>query len=357
MRRILRLAIPAPIRARRRRWLRDERLDALRTACALPGGTPTRLASGQIPHYCLPLDDPHWRTAATANDIAPDASVLGFEIDGRAHAVPWDVMAAHHVVNLVVGGQNLVLTLCDACVGGGLFDADVDGARLRFRVDGTFDGTPYVIDTPTGSFWTMVTMRPLAGPAMSSGPLRRRPVVHATWAEWRRLRPDSLVIDSPGEPPDGHGASHRWPGHAHLPNFAEGAVVNDDARLDPLDLVLGVEVGASARAYPLDALAEAGGVVNDELGGEPIVAIALRGTYTALAFRRELDGRTLTFEWADESSGLLGDVETGSRWDLFGRALEGELAESQLRFAWSGIQKWFNWSNLAPGAPIWSPER
>jgi hypothetical protein len=326
----------------------------------------TRRNGNEIPPHFLPLEDPVWVGADGASYLVDDDAILGFEVDGQARAVPWDVMAAHHVANLELNGRPYVLTLCDACVGGGLFDASIDGTRFFFRIDGTYEGTPYALDEQTGSVWTMVTMRPLLGAALELGPLPRHPMVHATWAEWRTLHPDTLVVHEPGEPEDGHGGSHRWPGHTYVPTFAERRSAPKDDRLDPLDLVLGINLDGTARAYPLDRLHEVGGILNDELAGRPIVAVSIPGTYLAIGFHREVDGKVLELSWDGGpeaaaaavhggGSAHLIDAATGTRWDLFGTAVDGPLAGSQLAYAWGGLQKWFNWSNLNVGADLWQP--
>ena len=50
---------------------------------------------------------------------------------------------------------------------------------------------------------------------------------------------------------------------------------------------------------------------------------------TAAALDRRLDGRTL--EFAPAGTGLMTDLQTGSRWDITGRAVAGQLRGAQLR--------------------------
>jgi len=50
-------------------------------------------------------------------------------------------------------------------------------------------------------------------------------------------------------------------------------------------------------------------------------------TGSVAVFRRELDGRPLTFEW--DGAGVI-DRETGSRWSLLGEARDGPLAGRRL---------------------------
>ncbi len=336
--------------------------------CPLPGGRSFDMRNPR--HYYFPLDDPKWVPAADAEYVVDDDAVLAFEVNGKAYAIPWDVLACHHVVNLVLDDHPYLVTLCDACVGGGLFDASIDGERWKFRMQGMYNATPYVVDDHTGSLWTMVQMRPLHGPAMEIGPLHRLPLVHVTWLEWKRLRPDTVVANHPGEPEDGHGWDHRWPGHSVVPRFAkESRTTPIDRRLEPLDLVLGVEVDGEPRAYPLDVLQAHGGVVHDDLGGQPIVLVSMPGSYLAIALGRRLDDQVLDFDCDggldavtaafdadDDDIPHLVDTATGSRWDLLGACVDGPLAGRTLPNLWSGIQKWFNWSNLNPGGDVWHAE-
>jgi hypothetical protein len=338
------------------RWVQEKRQErklADREAqCPLPGGRSARRRDGTKNEYFTPLDDPVWVAADEASHIADDDTVLGFEAEGRRWAVSWDVMAGSHVANLTLEGRPYVIGFCDACVGAGLWSADVGGKRLRFQFEGVWEGTPYAMDDDTGGLWRLVTMEPLHGGAFEHGPLPRLPLVYATWAEWRAQHPDTLVVDDPGEPEFGHGWSHRWPGHDTVPKMATRRTTPDDPRLHPVALVLATEIGEDVRAYPIALLHRRGGVVNDVLGGVPIAAIAMPGSYVAIALRREVDGQTLTLEWTAGDE-VLTDVETGTTWDLFGHAVDGPLAGTTLAHVWGGLQKWFNWSNLNVGGEVW----
>lgn len=97
--------------------------------------------------------------------------------------------------------------------------------------------------------------------------------------------------------------------------------------------VIGLAEGGAAHAYPVH-LMEYHQVVNDEVGG---VAIAL--TYDPLtgvpkAFRRKIDGQTLTFGVSGliyDAQFLLYDRETESLWAQYeGRAVAGPLAGKRL---------------------------
>src|SRR5436190_14854470 len=157
----------------------------------IEGQHPSRGTRNRAPYYFTPLENPTWVQPTGATYLVEDDAVIGFEIDGKAYAIPWDVMAKHHVANLVINDHHYAVTLCDACISGGVFDAEIDGTPYRFRMDGMYNGTPYAIDEQTGSLWIMVTMQPIYGRALEIGKLRRWPMVHADWSEWKHLHPDT----------------------------------------------------------------------------------------------------------------------------------------------------------------------
>lgn len=71
---------------------------------------------------------------------------------------------------------------------------------------------------------------------------------------------------------------------------------------------------------------------------------------TAATFDRRLGGRTLTFEPAGE--GRFRDRQTGSTWDITGRATAGELKGQRLESAVSDQRCWFAIAAFLPDAEI-----
>ncbi len=103
--------------------------------------------------------------------------------------------------------------------------------------------------------------------------------------------------------------------------------------VEPATVVVGIELGGEARAYPVHIL-EWHQVVNDSVGGVPVVV-----TYDPLAgapraFRRTVGERVLSFGVSGlihNSNFLLFDRETDGLWRQWdGRALTGALAGKAL---------------------------
>jgi hypothetical protein len=127
--------------------------------------------------------------------------------------------------------------------------------------------------------------------------------------------------------------------------------------------VVGIESGGDAVAVPLVRLAEER-VVPVEAGGRSLVVLWEPGTASALdeadvaegadvgatgVFVPVVDGQTLTLEATDAG---FRDRETGSTWDVLGRATDGPLAGSTLERAEHVDTFWFAWSTFQPDTAL-----
>ena len=101
----------------------------------------------------------------------------------------------------------------------------------------------------------------------------------------------------------------------------------------PAAPVIGLAVGGVARAYPIH-LMEYHQVVNDELGGTPVVVGFDPLTAIPRAWKRSVDGKVLEFGVSGllyDGQFLLYDRETESLWAHYtGRAVAGPMAGKQL---------------------------
>jgi thiol-disulfide isomerase/thioredoxin len=120
------------------------------------------------------------------------------------------------------------------------------------------------------------------------------------------------------------------------------------------DLVLAVVVSGRARAYPWWVVKNYH-VVNDTIGGTPIVIAFCEQCSGGAAFRREHKGRVLSLDVAGVYNGtiLLKDRETGTLWAPFsGRALEGPLRGEKLDRVPLSITHWDEWSARHPQTDV-----
>ena len=122
-----------------------------------------------------------------------------------------------------------------------------------------------------------------------------------------------------------------------------------DDRLKPLANVMGVTHGEESKAFPLDDTGERA-CFTDRIDGQLVAVFWYGPTQTAVAFSSKLDGRQLTF-YADKGSpetAPFKDRETGTRWTLAGRDVDGRLRGKELKWVDSIQCRWYAWSAVFP---------
>ena len=220
------------------------------------------------------LTDPQTIPADEARFLSEGEPVFGVFLGGEARAYPLRILDWHEMANDVVGGRRVTLAYCTLCGAGVLYDATVDGEPAEFGSSGLlFRSNKLMFDRRTKTLWNQLTGEAVIGPlAARELRLERLPIVVTTWAEWRRRHPETRVLSLE----TGHERPYEL-GVPYGPYFASTgtmfAVWQRSDRLPAKERVFAIEVGGRAKAYPLSALARTEGVVDDEIGGEPIVVL------------------------------------------------------------------------------------
>ena len=235
----------------------------------------------------------------------------------------------------------------------GLFFYDPDGGYVAayekdygYEFHGWRNGV-MVAKGKDGTLWSALTGKAIDGPQKGKQ-LTRVPSLVTNWNYWLMLHPESTTYDLfDGE---------KYPSTPLPKEMSEKAVASLkklDERLDRNSVVLGIEFEESQRAYPLPT-DKPRACLSDEVDGEPIAVFWYGHTKTAVAFNRTINGRTLTFyadEIAPESAPFM-DKETGTRWSIAGRGIDGPLRGQELTWAKSIQCRWYAWASEYPGTTI-----
>lgn len=222
----------------------------------------------------------------------------------------------------------------------------VDGRQLLFEIVDLQQGVFTMRDDATGTLWNHLDGKAVQGQLKGA----RLPMIalqQTTWEAWRAEHPNTTVL----------AFNTTWQRHYQLVPIGEFAIDEarfGDGRLPANELVLGVESNDSFRGYQFSTLKTAGGVVNDALGGRPIVAAYHSTTGNAMAYSRRVGGTEITFRLAqDGGRPLIEDAATGSRWTIGGQPVSGPLATAPLEFVPSIITEWYGWSAYHPQSTIY----
>ncbi len=329
----------------------------------------SEILSGGPPKDGIPaIDNPRFVGVEDADSwLEPKEPIILFQIEDDVRAYPVQIVMWHEIVNDTVGGVPVVVTFCPLCNTAIAFERTVEGRELTFGTTGRLRFSNLIMyDRQTESWWQQATGEAIAG-QFTGRRLDLRPASIVSWADFRSTHPDGKVLSretgfsrSYGENP--------YAGYDDVDNspfLYEGPETPDT--LPAMARVITVDSGGEAVAYPYDALRREQ-VVNNTLGGKPVVVLWEPGTASALdedvvaagrdvgsaaTFSRTLDGRTLTFR---SEGGRIVDEQTGSAWNPLGRGVGGELEGRKLERLASIDHFWFSWAAFRPDTRVYKSE-
>lgn len=225
----------------------------------------------------------------------------------------------------------------------------MDGRVLSFRLAGINNQNFIMQDRETGSWWQQVSGAAIHGPLKGK---RLTRVFHdeLTFRAWAAEQPGGRVLH-PARDTAWQRFSDDWEAKtAKAPVRVHAAL---DPRLGPRTVILGIELGGVAKAFPEDrALAQA--PLHDRVGTVPIVLLVGSDGKSVRAFESRLEGRELEFvRMVDDSAGTVRDASTGSRWSFRGEAVAGPLAGKRLAPVYLLKDYWFDWKTYHPETAVY----
>ncbi|MFQ5459525.1 MAG: DUF3179 domain-containing (seleno)protein, partial [Anaerolineae bacterium] len=255
-------------------------------------------------------------------------------------------------------------------------DRRVHGEVLGFGVSGFLRNSDLVMyDRTTESMWQQLEGKAIVG-SLTGTQLTLVPSLLVSWADFKTTFPEGDVLSRStgrvrqyGENPyAGYDRSRQPPLFRGTP----------DQRLPATERVVAVERRDDVVAYPFSALKESR-VINDVVGDLPVVILWKPGVASALDSAEIAKGRdvgaagvfdrrvsTLTsapagalpsgadaLTFTTTADGEFMDVESGSTWSIFGRAVDGPLAGAEMPLVTHGNHFWFAWASFRPETRVW----
>jgi quercetin dioxygenase-like cupin family protein len=293
------------------------------------------------------------RDAAFAQD---DDLVVGVAQGTMTRAYLAADLGQHGSVDDRMPDGPIEVTWCGTCGTAVVFRAEHDGRHLHFEYDSMVNANEVHKDRETGSRWQQSTGEAISGPLTGSR-LTLYPFVLTTWKAWRTRYPNTTVLKPmPGYAeripilrPRQKQALRSGEGEAPVGSFSK------DNRLRPREMIAGLAVGNEEIAFALSAL-RVTPVVNERVGGVPVVVVHQLSSDTTTAFEARAKGKALRFRAADADAGALTDVETRSTWNVWGLCLDGPLKGTQLKPLILIPEFWFAWSQFRPGTRVFTAD-
>lgn len=230
----------------------------------------------------------------------------------------------------------------------------IKGLTLTFHLAGINNQNFLMRDDQTGTFWQQVSGRAISGP-LAGSQLRLIYNDELTFGLWRKLAPDGTVL----LPVAQYAPEYETKDWETQMQKARTVLDFPDTPLKSRDLVLGVTLGNSSRAYEVSRIA-AGKLVEDRLGGESVLLVLGPDGASIRVFRAGSGGANEAAEFyrmtevsaLDARAPLFMDSQTGSEWNFDGCAVKGKRAGECLPLVPALRDYWFDWRNYHPDTTI-----
>jgi len=329
----------------------------------------SEILSGGPPKDGIPaIDAPRFASVNQANSwLKPNEPVIFFQAGSDARAYPIQILIWHEIVNDTVGGVPVALTFCPLCNTAIAFERTVNGRVLDFGTTGRLRFSNLIMyDRQTESWWQQAIGMAIVG-QLTGTQLVSRPAAIIAWSAFKAAHPGGQVLsrDTGYDRSYGQNPYQGYDNVNQSPFLYSGPPIPGVLR--PMARVLIVVLDGEAVAYPFDALKKVH-VVNDTIGKTNVVVLWTPGTASPLdtdsiaggrdvgaatVYLRTLAGQPLTFKF--DGTNIV-DKETGSAWDILGRATSGQLAGKTLTPVVAVNSFWFAWAVYQPHTRVYEPD-
>ena len=238
-----------------------------------------------------------------------------------------------------------------------MYSRELDGKTYTFGVSGKLlHDALLMYDHQTRTLWSHITGEAVQGELKGRQLKMLASTPQITWKDWKRNHPLTKVLSVPNDfrrpkrriqdiSTDNYAAYHA------SSNAGISGTQYTDNRLMNKELVVGVCINESYRAYPFTAFKKQS-IINDEVADAPVLAFHDSESNATAVFLRTVDGQTLKFKQAQGY--FVKDITTGTTWNLItGMATEGKLKGRPLARLPAMNIYWFAWARYHPETTVY----
>ncbi len=308
---------------------------------------------GCIPSYSYP----DMVTIEEADFMLDSEWVLGVNLDGIQKAYPLSTFWFHEIGNDKINDFYYTVSYCPLTRTGILFNAKQGGKVIEYGVSGFLYNNNLIMydrtNSPDYSFFPQMYFTGITEPRFGEQ-LEMWTLVMSTWKAWKMIYPNTLVVAS-------NLRGSIFPYGDYNENDDNILFPQEvDSRRRAKEMVFGViNSNFRARAYPFEDM-EPSAIINDFFDDKRIAIFFDDESKLAVGFDRgSVEGYdALEFELSSKPriTEFARDRQTGSVWNILGKAVGGPLVGSQLHQlekAYSGF--WFAWAAYFKPIEIYSP--
>ena len=267
---------------------------------------------------------------ADRNKVDTARLVVGIDINGEARAFPIQFIGYHHQVRDTVAGQPVMVSYCTVCRTGRVFSPVVDGRTESFRLVGMDHFNAMFEDATTHSWWRQANGEAIVGPSKGKT-LTEIPSRQVKLSEWLALHPNSLIMQADSSLKTNYSKDFDY----ETGKSRKSLTGTDTVSWHDKSWVVGITVNGQSKAYDWNRLRREY-VVNDVLGGKPIVVALASDKSSFFAFVRP--SSTTSFAVRHDSL-----VAGATAYAFSGRGANGTLEPVN-----ASQEFWHSWRTFQP---------
>ena len=236
---------------------------------------------------------------------------------------------------------------------------DIDGKVLTFHLAGINNQNFLMRDEETGSVWQQISGKAIFGP-MKGQTLTRYQSDELSFAEWKAEEPAGVVLAPISAYVKAYDKQRGWE-----KEVAKYDTPNGDAHIAvDREVMLGLEAGGVARAFPLKSVLDQK-LVEDQVGSTLVLLLVGQDNLSVRAFKNRIPstgqlsdfyraaGKPGESEHPDASGIIMTDSATQSGWNFQGCAVSGPLQGQCLRPLEIIKDYWFDWKAYHPQTSVY----
>ncbi len=328
------------------------------------------IIKGQEPDALPAIDSPSFMAIEDARLAGHEPVIVVVGTD-EARAYPVRFLIWHGVVNDMLDDIAIAVTYDPISAAARVYNRRDDGQVLSFGTSGLLrSGNALLYDRETEHLWQQLTGRVL-GELGAEAELESLPAIVSSWSWFQAAFPAGKVLAlDPNFEPDRYDRNPYVGYDLPLgrPIFTRAPV---DTRLPAMQRVIVLGDGDDRLAVPFpDPEAKAIQVSRVSVGRDPVTLIfdwrvssnldvpssaSSRMVGSVSAFSPIEGGQLLSLSVEGEPGERIVDEGTGTRWDVYGRAIEGPIRGSKLEPVDHVVGFWFSVSALYPEIAIVDP--
>jgi hypothetical protein len=265
------------------------------------------------------------------NTVKLDRLVLGVNNNGEAKAYPISLISYHHQVRDNLGGKPIMVTYCNVCRTGRVFEPKVNGKLEKFRLVGMDHFNAMFEDETTQSWWRQANGEAITGKLKGTF-LPELETQQTSLATWLKLYPNSKIMQPDSKFKENYDSTAKYESGKSKKELTG----TDSLSWKRKSWIVGVQVGKESLAIDWNRLLKER-IVNTVLGGKNIVVILAQDNKSFFAFEKNQNQHFIL-----KNDTLMTDNQT---FNLRGESIDNALKLSKIN---AYQEFWHSWQTFHP---------